>query len=399
MAQCKIKSLFHSVAQKIVNYPILFTMMLGLVCMVIVVVTILELSKEIKIITAADSASELVKNMETLRQFYADRIIQNLKSVPGVIVTHDYYQKKGMIPPPARFAIDVAEAISNTNGNLKVKLLSEYPFPWRYPNHEQYLDNFELTSIEHFTKNALKPIYQLESHPDGEILRYVEPILMTPSCVSCHNSHPESPKRDWKIGDVRGISEVFVTLANLDETIKSHIAWLLFAFLSLLLIALSIIYMALSKLKSTNRDLEKMVEKRTHELLKQKTTLEHTIAHLEQAHETIATQEKLASLGRMAAGIAHEIKNPLNFIKNFAELVDDSLVSLPKDHNYSTEMLEIMNGMKFNVNKIIEHSQRIDMVIKSMQSHSRTGIGVIESVNVNELLQETLHLVKHGRAP
>jgi two-component system, NtrC family, sensor kinase len=116
-------------------------------------------------------------------------------------------------------------------------------------------------------------------------------------------------------------------------------------------------------------------------------------------------QEKLASLGALTAGIAHEIKNPLNFVNNFAELSVDLVDELMEElEGYKTqidaeiieEIADIVDTLKANVSKIEYHGKRADKIVANMLMHSRSGQGSWEQVNLNELVAEAINLAYHG---
>src|SRR4029077_18934374 len=117
------------------------------------------------------------------------------------------------------------------------------------------------------------------------------------------------------------------------------------------------------------------VEARTRELAK-------SLADLRTTQDRLVQTQKLASLGQLTAGIAHEIKNPLNFVNNFsgvsAELIDELQEALGKvnaDSNTLTEIAELTNTLRDNLGKIVEHGKRADSIVKNMLLHSREGSG------------------------
>jgi len=134
-------------------------------------------------------------------------------------------------------------------------------------------------------------------------------------------------------------------------------------------------------------------------------TAEAALHDLKAAQANLIQAEKMASLGQLTAGIAHEIKNPLNFVNNFASLsiglVDElneaaapALASL--DERRRREVDEAANMLVGNLRRIVEHGKRADNIVKSMLAHSRSGGGDRESVDLNALVDESLNLAYHG---
>jgi signal transduction histidine kinase len=138
------------------------------------------------------------------------------------------------------------------------------------------------------------------------------------------------------------------------------------------------------------------VKVRTEELTK-------SLQDLRTAQERLVHTEKLASLGQLTAGIAHEIKNPLNFVNNFAalsgELVDELgevLRPAHLDEKTRAEVDEITDMLKGNLAKVVQHGKRADSIVKNMLSHARTGSDERRSVDVNALVDDSLNLAYHG---
>src|SRR6185312_3165743 len=124
---------------------------------------------------------------------------------------------------------------------------------------------------------------------------------------------------------------------------------------------------------------------------------------LRTAQDRLIQTEKLASLGQLTAGIAHEIKNPLNFVNNFAavssELTDelnDILKSASLTGNIRDEVDELTGLLKDNLQKVVQHGKRADSIIKNMLLHSREGSCEHRPIDVNTLVEESLNLAYHG---
>jgi signal transduction histidine kinase len=138
--------------------------------------------------------------------------------------------------------------------------------------------------------------------------------------------------------------------------------------------------------------------------LRQRTEdLTRSLDELRTAQDRLVQTEKLASLGQLTAGIAHEIKNPLNFVNNFSsvsvELIDELKEELAKvkvDGAARAEIDDLAETLKGNLDKIVQHGKRADSIVKNMLLHSRSGSGEHRPVDVNALVEESLNLAYHG---
>jgi len=150
--------------------------------------------------------------------------------------------------------------------------------------------------------------------------------------------------------------------------------------------------------ESLKAALEVQVAERTAALTQQKEELQHTLTELKAAQSQLIQSEKMASLGELTAGIAHEIQNPLNFINNFSEvsseLIDEMETELNKGNK--EDAFAIAVDVKQNLEKIIHHGKRADAIVKGMLQHSRTTAGQKEPADVNALADEYLRLSYHG---
>ena len=144
--------------------------------------------------------------------------------------------------------------------------------------------------------------------------------------------------------------------------------------------------------------LEIDVAERTAELRKQKEELEITLDELKAAQAQLIQSEKMASLGELTAGIAHEIQNPLNFVNNFSEVNRELITEMKHeiDSGNFTEAKNIANDIEDNEEKITFHGKRADAIVKSMLQHSRSSSGKKEPTDINALADEYLRLSYHG---
>jgi two-component system NtrC family sensor kinase len=140
-------------------------------------------------------------------------------------------------------------------------------------------------------------------------------------------------------------------------------------------------------------------EKAAKRLLQNKNeVIEQTLDHLKLTQAQLVQSEKMASLGELTAGIAHEIQNPLNFVNNFSE-VNNELIDEVKDQREKLKKEELdalLDDIFCNNEKIITHGKRADAIVKGMLQHSRSGSGQKEPTDINALCDEYLRLAYHG---
>jgi len=135
---------------------------------------------------------------------------------------------------------------------------------------------------------------------------------------------------------------------------------------------------------------------RTHELAA-------SLDNLRNTQDRLVQTQKLALLGQLTAGIAHEIKNPLNFVNNFsgisAEMIDElreALEDVSLSENKRNEIAELMDTLRNNFDKVVHHGRRADAIVKNMLQHSREGSGEHRVIDINALVEESLNLAWHG---
>jgi signal transduction histidine kinase len=172
---------------------------------------------------------------------------------------------------------------------------------------------------------------------------------------------------------------------------RTWLAYVLYFVLFVTLIWAFVRYRSRYLLKENQR-LEEKVKLRTHEL-------SNSLKELNETQHQLVQREKMASLGELTAGIAHEIQNPLNFVNNFSdvnqELIDEMNEEI--DRGNMREVKMIAENLKDNEQKINHHGKRADAIVKSMLQHSRTSSGKYELVDINSLAEEFLRLSYHGQ--
>lgn len=155
----------------------------------------------------------------------------------------------------------------------------------------------------------------------------------------------------------------------------------------------------LNKVIAARKDeLENLVTERTAEITKQKEELQNTLVELTATQGQLIHSEKMASLGELTAGIAHEIQNPLNFVNNFSDVNTELIAEMEEAIRQGNieEVKAIANDIRDNNSKITHHGKRADAIVKGMLQHSRTSTGQKEPTDINALADEYLRLAYHG---
>ena len=153
-------------------------------------------------------------------------------------------------------------------------------------------------------------------------------------------------------------------------------------------------------IEAKKNELEYLVAERTAEITRQKEEIEHALVELKATQTQLIHSEKMASLGELTAGIAHEIQNPLNFVTNFSEVSIELLDELAEEQTKADRdpelEAELLSDLKQNLQKITHHGGRASSIVKGMLQHSRAGTGNREPTDLNALCDEYLRLAYHG---
>jgi hypothetical protein len=175
------------------------------------------------------NATATIDQFKLLRGYYTDSVVKKVKGKSELKISFDHQQRDDTIPLPATMVQDLSVLLAQrTNGN-QIRLYSAYPFPVR---KNRALDGFMESALASFATNGDGAFVRTESDGHGTRVRVaIADKMVNASCVNCHNSHPDSPKKDWKLNDVRGVLEVE---ASIDSQLAANRAMLLqIAFITL----------------------------------------------------------------------------------------------------------------------------------------------------------------------
>jgi serine/threonine protein kinase len=172
-----------------------------------------RLSQSLVESAALDSAAQQSATLDELNKYYA-QVVSHLEPA-GVTGSHDWENDPATLPLPATLTIELGEQMRAQRGTgVEVRLYSDYPFRSRKNGGPK--DDFERKALALLRKNPDRPFYRFEVYQGRRSLRYATARKMQATCVACHNKHPDSTKRDWKEGQVRGVLEIIRPL-NQDE--------------------------------------------------------------------------------------------------------------------------------------------------------------------------------------
>ena len=175
-------------------------------------------------------ASDMNSLITSVRGFYSKNVVGRILAAHGTPtqVVHNYEDIPGAIPIPATLSLELGKVINEQQANINYRFVSDFPFKGRAPHP---LDDFEQGALSALRSDPNKRVTQVAWSLFTDRVRLVTPIIMGQACVNCHNSHPDSPKRDWKVGDVRGIQEITISqpIATNIQSFKFLILYFLLA--------------------------------------------------------------------------------------------------------------------------------------------------------------------------
>ena len=214
-----------------------------------------RLSDTVLAAAGKDSASNLIATARNARLFYANKVLPQAME-QGLVPSHEFENIPGSLPLPASFMRALGE-ISGGQSAGKMRLYSDLPFTFRKPD-ETRLDDFERAALAALRLDPKAEFGRMDRIDGKPVYRLaVADLMVAQSCVDCHNSHPASPKRDWKVGDVRGVVEATVSLdtiaGSIDRPVRYSFAALLVSLLALVLVIWLIMRRGAHRLTAASR--------------------------------------------------------------------------------------------------------------------------------------------------
>ena len=295
-----ISKICHQLVSFLLKQIILVLIVLTCAGGAIVWVAVDNLSLQLVELQASKNAEWCMKALEEARQVYSDEVVDRIRH--DVPVSENYPLIKGAIPLPSTYSIVLGERISQRQGNFRFRVYSDYPFPNRLKDGTGGpQDQFERDALDYFRNHAASSYYRLENYKNRYSMRYGMPIVMKASCVSCHNTHPQSPKTDWRIGDIRGVMELTQPLDTFIEQNQRNIAGLHLKLGGLSILSLFGISLVVGRLRQSTKELEGKVRSRTAKLAQANVDLEERNGLIRQVFGRYISNEIVTVLLRDAA--------------------------------------------------------------------------------------------------
>lgn len=302
------------------------------ICLLIMAVHVTQIQALLVKAGAFTGADVYMRALKEFRALYTSEVVERLQPMPSA-VSHTDQSYVSMIPHPAMMTRMLGERMAAHHRGETTRLYSPYPFP--SPNGQGGLqDRFEREAWAYLTAYPDRVFYRFEEKDGQQVLRYATPDIMQEECVHCHNSHPDSPKRDWQVGQVRGILEVRYPVRHWETmagTTLSDTYGLMGVMAMLWLGGLGLV---VTKLRRTAQELEQQVERRTAALKSTNVQLEEEIrirreteAALREARDQLEQRvtERTAALAEANEGLKREIAERRRAEESIRKLNDDLL--------------------------------------------------------------------------
>ena len=224
----------------------------------LIFINLYSLSSNLTRSTAIQNAAVFSKTLAEFRALYTSEVVSRIDH-HGIEVTHDYHMKQRAIPLPATLSIKLGKTLRDKIPGADVRLFSDYPFPFRKDGGPK--DEFEETALKLLRQDPTKPYARFGEVNGRWSIRYTTPEIMETGCVACHNTHPDSPKKDWQVGDVRGALEVILPLESIKEGTQKGFLGSLFLIGGIILVGLVSMAVTIGGLRESYREAQSLAKK------------------------------------------------------------------------------------------------------------------------------------------
>ena len=260
-----------------------------------------QLMDRLIVSAGTEAAREHVETLAAMRTVYTEEILP-IAQEHGLQVALQQNGDGHSLPLPVTFTMRIGERMADSGRRGRTRLYSPYPFPWRAADGG-LRDDFQKEAWERLNADPSKPVVQSVAKDDGRVLRYAIADRMRASCIKCHNEHPDSPRRDWKEGDVRGVLEVEIPLTQAEAQASSNLMESTALLVVLAAVGGVVVLYTMRQFTRVSAELEHRVQERTTELGTANLALQSQVAQREHAQQARQASEERLNLALKSAGV------------------------------------------------------------------------------------------------
>ncbi|MCJ8271775.1 MAG: ATP-binding protein [Psychrosphaera sp.] len=285
---------------------------------------------------AITGAQRYLEALTEFRTLYTSEVVNRVTRL-GLKATHDYRDVYGAIPLPATLSMALGEKIGAHQSGAKTFLYSPYPFPWRLAeNQQRFAQDFSQSAWLFLNDYPKKPFYRFEQFEGRPSIRFAVADLMRPACIDCHNNHAETPKNDWKVGDVRGVMEVILPIDASQQAAQSTLkaTFLTLAIMAMLIfVVLAVVFTRLRmnarQLSLASQYKSEFLATMSHEI---RTPMNGILGTTQLLNRTELNAQQQAWLETIRAS-GHVLLAVLNSILDFSKIEAGKMESSPVEFN------------------------------------------------------------------
>ena len=337
--------------------PLLSVMLLFILTMIFVVMDVYRLQNDIVRTQALENARLFTRAIEEFRTLYTSEVVQRVGKIPIMRVSHEYQDDPHAIPLPATMSMLLGEHISIEGA--ETRLASPYPFPWRQDSGG-LRDLFEEEAWGALMDRPDQPFYRFETHDDLPVLRYAVADLMREACVDCHNTHPQTPRKGWQAGDLRGILEITVPLTLSLKLARENLIRTGIMMVGITGLVAVLLALVLSRLKATAMEARKFADSTE----QANVSLKQEVVRRKRAEEVLSrrvdeldrSNRELESFAYVAS---HDLQEPLRKILAFGSRLEKKSGDMmePDARDYLDRMLKASSRMQQLIEDLLAFSR------------------------------------------
>ena len=342
---------------------------------------------------ALENALLYSQALTEFRTLYTREVVERVRA-QGIEVTHDYEMKPGAIPLPATLSMKLGKSIGQRSSGTETRLYSAFPFPWRRETGGLQ-DDFAKEAWRFFRQNLHKPFYRFEDFRGRHSLRYATADLMRPSCVNCHNNHPDTPKNDWKEGDVRGVLEIIQPIDTIAAKTRTGLRGMFTLMTLMSALGLSGLALVITKFRSNALELEhggvelskanEALQQEIKERKRAENELQMANAELER-HVSERTAELEAvnkELEAFSYSVSHDLRAPLRAINGFSQaLLEDCHEQLNK---VGQEHIDRIRNASQRMEQLIQDTLNLAYITRNKMRQRQVNLSTMAEEVAEEL--------------